>query len=553
MAVGAAASAAVAEEITPAPSLQGGAASGGRRLEDLEVSHIFVDELPGDPETKNHRRQVKGAFYSLVEPTPTGTEPQLVAFSPEVAAQIGLDPAEAQRSEFAAAMSGNAPMPHAAGKTYAQCYGGHQFGYWAGQLGDGRAISLGQVSGPGGTFELQLKGAGETPYSRSADGRAVLRSSVREFIASEALAALGIPTTRALSLVTTGAKVLRDMFYNGNPKMEPGAVVCRVSPAFIRFGTFQLPSTRPEDLGLVRRLADYTIRHHYPHLEGEGDKYERFLREVVQRTAKLVAAWQAVGFTHGVLNTDNMSILGETIDYGPYGFMERFDPNFTPNTSDLDGRRYAFRQQPQVCYWNLLQLAAAFVRAEILEQEKAEELLEGYSDIMTEDYQGRMAAKMGLNEYNKELAVGLLSAMYEDDADFTNTFRALGSITLQPADGEEDGVPAPLLQAVGGELSAERRTAWAAWAADWRRQLQAEGRPDDERQAAQNAVNPAYIPRNHVMQTAIAAAEKGNSSEVNKLMDVLKRPFDEQPGAEAYTVPAPKQTRVGVELLSCSS
>jgi uncharacterized protein YdiU (UPF0061 family) len=260
-----------------------------------------------------------------------------------------------------------------------------------------------------------------------------------------------------------------------------------------------------------------------------------------------------VGFTHGVLNTDNMSILGETIDYGPYGFMERFDPNFTPNTSDLDGRRYAFRQQPQVCYWNLLQLGAAFVRADIIDQEKAEELLQGFSDIMTDDYQHRMAAKMGLSEYSKELAVGLLSAMYEDDADFTNTFRALGGVSSQPADGDEDGVPASLLKAVGGELSPERKAAWAAWVTDYRRQLQAEGRSDEERQAAQNAVNPAYIPRNHVMQNAIAAAEKGNSSEVNKLMDVLKRPFEEQPGAEAYTVPAPRETRVGVELLSCSS
>jgi uncharacterized protein YdiU (UPF0061 family) len=552
MAVGAVVSAAVAEEITPAPAPQNGA-PGGRRLEDLEVSHTFVDELPGDTDTSNKRRQVHGAFYSLVAPTPTGTQPGLVAFSPEVAAAIGLDAAEVQRPEFAAVMSGNAPIPNSAGKTYAQCYGGHQFGYWAGQLGDGRAISLGEVTGPGGRFELQLKGAGETPYSRSADGRAVLRSSVREFIGSEALAALGIPTTRALSLTVTGDRVLRDMFYNGNPRKEPGAVVCRVSPSFVRFGSFQLPSTRPDDLPLVKQLADFVVRHHYPHLEGKEDKYAALLGEVIERTARLVAAWQSVGFTHGVLNTDNMSILGETIDYGPYGFLERFDPNFTPNTSDLDGRRYAFRQQPQVCYWNLLQLATTLLRAELLEQDKAEELLQGFSDIMTDDYQGRMAAKMGLKEYNKELAVGLLSAMYEDDADFTNTFRALGKIASQPTGDDADGMPAPLLRVLDGDLSAERKAAWAEWAASWRAQLQADGREDGERRASQDAANPAYVARNHLMQEAIALAEEGDYSEVNALMEVLKRPFEEQAGAEKYTVPAPKQTRVGVELLSCSS
>jgi len=548
--------AAMAQESAPVASApKDDSAVSGRTLEELQVGHSFIDALPGDPDTSNKRRQVFGSFYSRVQPTPTGERATLVAFSPEAAALIGLAPGEAQRQEFVDAMAGAARLPGSDGQSWAQCYGGHQFGFWAGQLGDGRAISLGEVTGPSGRYELQLKGAGPTPYSRTADGRAVLRSSVREFVASEAMAALGIPTTRALSLVVTGDLVLRDMFYNGNPRQEPGAVVCRMTKSFLRFGSFQLPSTRPEDLPLVKQLADYAIAEHFSDLEGRDDKYEAWLQEVVGRTARLTAAWQSVGFVHGVLNTDNMSILGETIDYGPYGFLERFDPSFTPNTSDLDGRRYSFRNQPQMCYWNCVQFATALCRAEMIPQERAEEILISFSDIMTEDYQTRMAAKLGLLTYNKDVAVALMGAMYEDDADFTNTFRSLGRVSSSPADDDIDGVPAALFKAAGGgDLKPERRAAWAAAAAAYRAALQAEGRPDGERAAGQDAVNPAYVARNHVMQEAIAKAEEGDYSEVNRLVDVLKQPFTEQEGAEAYTVPAPKAgVRVGVELLSCSS
>ena len=322
-------------------------------------------ELPGDPDATNALRQVYGALFSRVAPTPAAGEPSTLAASAAVCEQLlGLDPREASRPEFALVFSGAAPLPGA--EPYAQCYGGHQFGQWAAQLGDGRAITLGEVVNPStnGRWELQLKGAGKTPYSRRADGRAVLRSSLREFVASEAMAALGVPTTRALSLVATGDKVLRDMFYSGDARFEPGAVVCRVAPSFVRFGTFELPVSRgPEEAHLVRTLLDYLIRHHFPELlaaragaaaggspesspEGSPDQelYAAWLSEVCARTGRLVAAWQGVGFVHGVGNTDNFSALGLTIDYGPFGFMDRFDPLFSPNLTDIQsGRRYCYR------------------------------------------------------------------------------------------------------------------------------------------------------------------------------------------------------------------
>ncbi|KDD74562.1 YdiU/UPF0061 hypothetical protein [Helicosporidium sp. ATCC 50920] len=289
---------------------------------------------------------------------------------------LGLDPASLSLTETVETLAGNR-VPQGV-RSYAQCYGGHQFGSWAGQLGDGRAIALGEVEGQeacenevarrsGGaesppTYEIQLKGVGQTPYSRFADGRAILFSSLREFVASEAMAALGVPTTRALSLVATGDQVLRDRMYDGNPAMEPGAVVARVARSFVRIGSFELPASRGgEESELVKAFADHVIGRHYPHLfagaekstisqgkdladglETAGNPYEGLVLEVARRTGKLAAEWERVGFVHGVLNTDNMSIVGETIDYGPYGFLERFDPRFTPNVTDMPGRRYCF-------------------------------------------------------------------------------------------------------------------------------------------------------------------------------------------------------------------
>src|SRR5512138_1400843 len=298
----------------------------------LHFDNAQLRELPGDPETGPRLRQVAAA-WSRVAPTPVAA-PALLAHSREVAADLGLSEAQVHAPGFAAS------------------FGGHQFGHWAGQLGDGRAITLGEaVNADGARMELQLKGAGPTPYSRSADGRAVLRSSVREFLCSEAMHHLGVPTTRALSLVGTGEPVVRDMFYDGHPRAEPGAIVCRVAPSFVRFGNFQI--LEPE---LKTQLADHVIRHHYP-----GLSYSEFFEEVCRRTALLMVDWMRLGFVHGVMNTDNLSILGVTIDYGPYGWLEGYDPQWTPNTTDLPGRRYCYGNQPQIALWNLTRLAEALL------------------------------------------------------------------------------------------------------------------------------------------------------------------------------------------------
>src|SRR3954470_19982331 len=318
-------------------------------MTDLAFDNTFVRHLPADPVADNVPRQVHGASYTPVAPTPVA-EPRLLAWSDDLAERLGLGRPDAAMVEV---LAGNRVLPGM--QPYAARYGGHQFGHWAGQLGDGRAITLGEVLARDGTRqELQLKGAGRTPYSRTADGRAVLRSSMREFACSEAMHWLGVPTTRALSLVATGENVIRDMFYDGNPEPEPGAVVCRVAPSFLRFGNFQIHAARSEP-ELLKRLVDYTMQTHYKEIQG----YDAFFAEVCRRTAELMIHWMRVGFVHGVMNTDNMSILGLTIDYGPYGWLEGYDPGWTPNITDASGRRYRFGAQPRVALWNLVQLANA--------------------------------------------------------------------------------------------------------------------------------------------------------------------------------------------------
>ncbi|GIL48322.1 hypothetical protein Vafri_4601 [Volvox africanus] len=547
----------------------------GAKLESLPWDHTFVKELPADPETRNAVRQVEGALFSFVSPTPPAGMPYLVSYSSQVARLVGLDPTECERPEFPLLMSGAAPLPGS--RSYAACYGGHQFGSWAGQLGDGRAITLGEVVNPvsGQRWELQLKGAGKTPYSRRADGRAVLRSSLREYVCSEAMAALGVPTTRALSLVGTGEPVLRDMFYNGNARWEPGAVVCRVAPSFVRFGSFQLPVSRGAgEVGLVKLAADWVVKYHYPELAASPQPYLALLREVVHRTGRLVADWQALGFVHGVLNTDNMSILGLTIDYGPFGFLDKFDPDWTPNLTDASGRRYSYRNQPEAVQFNLIMLANALLAADLVSREGAEETLGEYSKVLSETYNARMAAKLGLKEYDRALSHELMRLMYDDDADFTNTFRALCSVSSVEEEEEQQfqpdtsesvsrsgsgsvGLTAALSASLNGgqPLSSERLAAWRQWLQAYRAKLRAEGVPDSQRQAAQRAVCPKFIPRQHLLQWAIEAAEKGDYSELEALLEVLERPYDEQPDAPAkYSSPPPEEmVRPGVCMLSCSS
>ena len=326
-------------------------------LDALNFDNRFVRDLPSDPERDNYRRQVMQSCYSRVLPTKVA-HPRLVAYTWEVAKQLGLKRNACELDDFLQVFAGNRMLANM--EPYATCYGGHQFGNWAGQLGDGRVINLGEiVNHQGERWALQLKGAGLTPYSRTADGLAVLRSSVREFLCSEAMHHLGVPTTRALSLVLTGEPVVRDMFYDGHPKSEPGAIVCRVAPSFTRFGSFQIFAARGE-IDVLRQLVDYTIRTDFPHLGEPSPKvYIEWFEEICRRTAEMIVHWMRVGFVHGVMNTDNLSILGLTIDYGPYGWLEDYDPDWTPNTTDAEGRRYCFGQQPQIALWNLTQLANA--------------------------------------------------------------------------------------------------------------------------------------------------------------------------------------------------
>ncbi|OMO94240.1 hypothetical protein CCACVL1_06092 [Corchorus capsularis] len=542
-------------------------------LEDLNWDHSFVRELPGDPRSDSIPRQVYHACYTKVLPSAEVENPKLVAWSDSVANLLDLDPKEFERPDFPLKFSGASPL--AGSVPYAQCYGGHQFGTWAGQLGDGRAITLGEVlNSKLERWELQLKGAGKTPYSRFADGLAVLRSSIREFLCSEAMHFLGIPTTRALCLVTTGKFVTRDMFYDGNPKEEPGAIVCRVSPSFLRFGSYQLHASRgEEDLGIVRALADYAIRHHFPHIEnmsrseslsfstGDVDhsvvdltsnKYAAWTVEVAERTASLVARWQGVGFTHGVLNTDNMSILGLTIDYGPFGFLDAFDPSYTPNTTDLPGRRYCFANQPDIGLWNIAQFASTLMAAHLINDTEANYAMERYGTKFMDEYQAIMSQKLGLPKYNKQLINKLLNNLAVDKVDYTNFFRSLSNIKADPGI-PEDELLVPL-KAVLLDIGKERKEAWAGWVQSYIQELVASGISDEERKASMDSVNPKYVLRNYLCQSAIDAAELGDFGEVRRLLKVMERPYDEQPGMEKYSrLPPAWAYRPGVCMLSCSS
>ncbi|CAM0914192.1 unnamed protein product [Alopecurus aequalis] len=552
---------------------EGPAARPCRALEELQWDETFVRELPADPRSDNIPRQVLHACYTRVSPNAPVDTPKLVAYSPAVADLLDLDHNEFQRPDFPLFFSGATPL--AGSVPYAQCYGGHQFGSWAGQLGDGRAITLGEViNSRGERWELQLKGAGKTPYSRFADGLAVLRSSIREFLCSEAMHGLGIPTTRALCLVETGKSVVRDMFYDGNSKEEPGAICCRVAPSFLRFGSYQIHATRDkDDLQIVRHLADYAIRHHFPHLENikksEGlsfeaamgdspaidltsNKYAAWAVEVAERTAYLIARWQGVGFTHGVLNTDNMSVLGLTIDYGPFGFLDAFDPGFTPNTTDLPGKRYCFANQPDVGLWNIAQFTGPLSSAGLISKDEANYVMERYGTKFMDEYQSIMTKKLGLSKYNKQLIGKLLNNLAVDKVDYTNFFRLLSNVKADPSIPESEllvPIKAALL-----DIGQERKEAWISWVQTYVEELVEGGVSDEERKVTMNSVNPKYILRNYLCQTAIDAADLGDYSEVRRLLKLMERPYDEQPGMEKYArLPPAWAYRPGVCMLSCSS
>ncbi len=534
----------------------------------LRFDNSFVRELPGEADTLRAVRGVRGACFSPILPIPVNG-PRLLAHSSEVAGLLDLSEADCASDAFLQIFAGNALLRGM--EPYAACYGGHQFGTWAGQLGDGRAIGLGEVlNAAGQRWELQLKGAGSTPYSRSADGRAVLRSSIREFLCSEAMAHLGVPTTRALSLVSSSDRVVRDMFYDGHPRSEPGAIVCRVAPSFLRFGNFEIFAARGE-VEILTLLADYTLRHHFPQLGAPSpETYAAWLTEVCRRTAVLLAHWMRVGFVHGVMNTDNMSILGLTIDYGPFGFVDHFDPDFTPNTTDADQRRYRFSNQPRIAKWNLVKLAEALFPL-VRSIPALEEALAVYTATYEAEESRHYAGKLGLATVDKALLDELFQVLALVETDLTLFFRCLSDVPVHLGDAASDeALLAPLADATyapqgqgqgeGEDPSSNpsagpARARTVAWLRRYGAFVRAEGRPPELRKARMDAVNPKYILRNCLAQLAIDAAEAGDPSGVVELLDVLRRPYDEQPGRERFAAKRPDwaRRRAGCSMLSCSS
>ena len=488
----------------------------GAALEELNFTNSFA--------------QLPAAFYE--ERTPSGiANAKLAAFSADAARLIDLRAGEETRPEFTAIASGNALLRGM--QPVAAIYAGHQFGTFVSQLGDGRAILLGEVqTSAGQSWEIQLKGAGVTAFSRFGDGRAVLRSTIREFLCSEAMHALGIPTTRALAITTSDEPVYRET-------QETAAMLVRMAPTFVRFGSFELFSSRKQTAD-VKLLADYVIERRFAEFANAPDSYVRFFAEVVRRTAELMAAWQAVGFAHGVMNTDNFSIVGLTLDYGPFGFLDAYEPGFICNHTDAGGR-YAFDQQPTIGLWNCYALANALLS--LIEQSDLEAVLGTYQATYRAAFLDRMRAKFGLvvpAESDVDLVLDLLRLLEADRVDYTRFFRALCTLDVESAPADDQVA----------EFFIDR-DAWYAWQERYRARLATELQPSAVRTAAKRAVNPKYILRNYLAQAAIERAQAGDLAELHALQAVLQRPFDEQPANERFAAAPPDWAR---EIsVSCSS
>ena len=469
----------------------------------------------------NSFAELPGAFYTKL-PTQPLTRPRLLHANADVARLLGLSEQALAQPDFLDVCAGTRPL--AGGQTLAAVYSGHQFGVWAGQLGDGRAHLLGEVIGPAGSWEIQLKGSGHTPYSRMGDGRAVVRSSVREYLASEAMYGLGIPTTRALALVVADDPVYRET-------VETAAVVARVSPSFVRFGSFEHWSRNPENL---RILLDYVVTRFYPdclvatngQANSPTDVALQFLKAVVIKSAQMVAAWQTVGFCHGVMNTDNMSILGLTLDYGPYGFMDAFQVNHVCNHTDTQGR-YAWNAQPSVVHWNLYRLANSLVALDI-EPDALKAVLQEYEPAFLTAYQGNLIKKFGWLQWlpgDETLVDDWWRLLHTQRADFTLSFRNLAQVTQDSQ---------PFLSLFTDTQAAQ------AWLDLYLQRLAGDARPEAERIAGMLRSNPLYVLRNHLAEGAIQAAQKGDASEIDTLLKLLRDPYTEQPGYDQYAAAAPE-------------
>ena len=516
-------------------------------LLSIQYHKKFSAELPKDSEANNFSRQVDGACFSEVGTKIPGN-PEMVHVSDLLLEELNLSIDD--KDEFLRIVSGAKTFNGF--ESYAMCYGGHQFGNWAGQLGDGRAINIAELDIEDENWKLQLKGSGPTPYSRGSDGLAVLRSSIREYLCSEAMHYLGVPSTRALSLVKTGDFVTRDILYDGNQKDELGAVVCRMAPSFIRFGSFELLAAR-NDSKVLKQLVDYTIVNHYPELGTPSKEvYIQFFKAVAEKTREMILHWQRVGFVHGVMNTDNMSILGLTIDYGPYGWLENFDRNWTPNTTDRNHRRYRFGNQAQISLWNLSKLANALYPL-VLEVEPFQEVLREYGKKFLVEFHEMKLSKLGL--YNDEIPETFLNnledLMEKDEVDMTLFYRSISSSTNRES---WDDFNSSLINSSykSNDISIND---WRNWFEEYTSYLIAENISSSEVDVKMKLVNPKYVLRNYMAQLAIDAAENGDNKIVDELYQLLLKPYDEQPEMEKWFVKRPDwaKSKVGCSMLSCSS
>lgn len=517
----------------------------------------FVENLPADAVTENYLRKVFGSAYSFVNPTKT-IVPKVIHIANDLAEFLGFEKTFLESNDFAKYFSGGKLFPNS--KPYAMAYAGHQFGNWAGQLGDGRAITLGEVKAKDGKlYSLQLKGSGKTPYSRTADGLAVLRSSIREHLCSEAMYHLRVPTTRSLCLIETGDKVLRDMLYNGNPAYEPGAIVCRVAESFIRFGNFELFASRNE-LDLLQQMVDFSVANYFPEITSNGkQKVLDFFKEVATKTVTMIVNWQRVGFVHGVMNTDNMSILGLTIDYGPYGWIDNFDASWTPNTTDKDFKRYRYENQPIIALWNLVQLANALYPL-VGEAQPFQEIIDTADADLQHKLHQMWKAKLGLvdeKENDKIIIESLLEILQNSQVDMTIFFRNLAQfeknkkLNFQYSDLEciADAFYKPEI------IKTEKLEEWLQWLEMYLSRLQKEVLTDIERKQKMNSINPKYVLRNYMAQLAISQAENENYDLLNEFYTLLQKPYDEQPEMEKWFAKRPDWAldKPGCSMLSCSS
>ncbi len=517
-----------------------------KALSSIQYNNKFTQHFDGDDVVNLTPRQTPGVLYSAALPTPV-KQVSLLAWNEALAEEMEIEkPTDQQDIDL---LGGNYIAPSM--KPYAACYAGHQFGNWAGQLGDGRAITLGEITtSTKQTYELQLKGPGPTAYSRRADGRAVLRSSVREYLMSEAMHYLGVPTTRALSLVSTGDKVMRDMFYDGNAAFEPGAIVARVAPSFLRFGNFEILAARGE-IDHLKQLAAWTIDNYYPHISGEN-KILDWYKEIVERTATLMIEWLRVGFVHGVMNTDNMSILGLTIDYGPYAFVDQYDDNFTPNTTDLPGRRYAFGKQATIAKWNLGCLGGAIAPL-LPDTEALIKILDGYDTYFATRYYRMLANKLGFEELVEKdiVLINEVQKMLNTiQPDMTMFYQFL--INLPEASLSEPQVLEYFSDTFYKQPTANHAKEMHQVIEKYQQRFKLNKNVEVAKDLMRKN-NPRFILRNYLLHQAIETLEKGDSTLFNELQQAMTEPYSNKFDRFFTKRPDWASQKAGCSMLSCSS